>query len=30
VCFNSKDFAGILEPIEYLAASRKVIAVSLP
>lgn len=30
MCFNSRDLAGIFEPIEALAASLKVIAVSLP
>ena len=30
VCFNSRDLAGIFEPIEALAESLKVIAVSLP
>ena len=29
-CFNSSDFAGIFEPIEALAASLNVMAVSLP
>ena len=30
VCFSSRDLAGIFEPIEALAASLKVMAVSLP
>ena len=30
VCFSSRDFAGIFEPIEFLAASRNITAVSLP
>ena len=30
VCFNYNDFAGIFEPIEVLAASLNVMAVSLP
>lgn len=30
VCFSSRDFAGIFEPIEFLAASRNMIAISLP
>ena len=30
VCFSSKDFAGICEPIEFLAALRIRLAVSLP
>ena len=29
VCFSSSDLAGIFEPIEALAASLKVMAVSL-
>ena len=28
VCFNSRDFAGIREPIEFLAASHNMSAVS--
>ena len=30
VCFNSRAFAGIFEPMEFLADSRKVMAASLP
>ncbi len=30
VCFSSRDFAGICEAIEVLAASRNITAVSLP